>query len=75
MRPGSKNLLDDVRETWSKLQQQFGLADVDVQFLPIARKDDLGMDALLEGTVGSVKTFTCFTSFSHDDISLFEDDV
>lgn len=49
MRPGARNLLDDVRASWEKLQEQKSSKELDVQFLPIARKDDIGMDALIEG--------------------------
>ena len=57
MRPGAKTLLDDTRAAWLKLQQERGFKDVEIQFLPIARKDDLGMDALIEGRISC--HFTC----------------
>ena len=51
MRPGAKTLLDDTRASWVKLQEHSGFTDIEIQFLPIARKDDLGMDALIEGSI------------------------
>ena len=51
MRPGAKTLLDDTRASWLKLREQRDFTDIEIQFLPIARKDDLGMDALIEGSI------------------------
>ena len=41
--------LDEVRSAWSELRFHKNIMDVDVQFVSIARRDDLGMDALIEG--------------------------
>ena len=51
MRPGAKTLLDDTRASWLKLREQSDFTDIEIQFLPIARKDDLGMDSLIEGSI------------------------
>ncbi len=49
MRPGAKTRLDEVRSAWTELKLQRDITELEVQFVPIARKDDLGMDALIEG--------------------------
>lgn len=48
-RMGVPSRLDEVRSAWSELRFHKNIMDVDIQFVSIAQRDDLGMDALIEG--------------------------
>ena len=50
-RIGVPSRLDEVRASWTELRFHKNIMDVDIQFVSIAKRDDLGMDALIEGEI------------------------
>ena len=48
---GVPSRLDEVRSAWTELRFHKNIMDVDIQFVSIAKRDDLGMDALIEGEI------------------------
>ena len=50
-RIGVPSRLDEVRSAWTELRFHKNIMDVDIQFVSIAKRDDLGMDALIEGEI------------------------
>ena len=50
-RTGVPSRLDEVRSAWTELRFHKNIMDVDIQFVSIAKRDDLGMDALIEGEI------------------------
>ena len=50
-RMGVPSRLDEVRSAWTELRFHKNIMDVDIQFVSIAKRDDLGMDALIEGEI------------------------
>ena len=50
-RIGVPSRLDEVRSAWTELRFHKNIMDVDIQFVSIAKRNDLGMDALIEGEI------------------------